>query len=87
MRRFLAVMWVVLGMTNTIPAQAEPAPREASTPGKTPAATDCHGDPLPEGAIARLGTVRFRLGYGAHVSVRELNFGNSRVVHTALVRA
>jgi RNA polymerase sigma factor (sigma-70 family) len=47
-------------------AQPEPAAAEA---GPT-ARTDRHGDPLPAGAVARLGTVRFRHG----MSVDRLTF-------------
>ncbi len=45
---------IVLGAANFTVADSPPSPAEVRV--------DIHGDPLPEGAIARLGTVRYRAG-------------------------
>src|SRR5262244_1534646 len=39
-----------------------PAPRDAPRPGGKKPALDQYGDPLPEGAVARVGTSRLRHG-------------------------
>jgi WD40 repeat protein len=49
------------------PEEALPDTKPTKAPQPEPAAqprTDRHGDPLPDGAIARLGTVRWRHGFG-----------------------
>jgi RNA polymerase sigma factor (sigma-70 family) len=54
------------GLAAKQPA-VEPPVREASQgqpAGETPARTDRYGDPLPDGALVRMGTVRFRHAEG-----------------------
>jgi WD40 repeat protein len=65
MSRFVILLLVAgPSVASDQPAVAEQPPagtHKAGIPNKA-IRTDCYGDPLPRGAIARLGTVRFRHG-------------------------
>jgi WD40 repeat protein len=59
--RFLVVV-ILLAFCRTSSAQKDgPKPSDAEVK-KAEARSDVHGDPLPAGALARLGTMRFRSG-------------------------
>src|SRR5437773_1163821 len=56
------ITWALLCLILSVPFAA-PSEQGAAPMGdkpKQPAAVDQYGDPLPEGAIARLGTMRLR---------------------------
>jgi RNA polymerase sigma factor (sigma-70 family) len=62
----VAVLILGTGAAFLVPAGAAPRPRGGDGPvpaAKAEPLTDRNGDPLPAGAVARLGTVRFRTAH------------------------
>ena len=54
----LSVGWVVLALGQ--PVHPEPPQKDKKATKSPPSHTDLYGDPLPAGAIARMGTIRWR---------------------------
>ncbi len=73
--RFLAALLALLalGAAGILTRSGEPPPgrpaQQPGLPGGAGALLDRAGDPLPAGALARLGTVRFRHGEYVHAAV------------------
>src|SRR5262249_8223686 len=57
------VSWKMFGdgATEVVPAASKPEPLQSTTKTQHER-MDLYGDPLPEGAISRIGTIRFRTG-------------------------
>src|SRR6266568_5287881 len=67
----------VLALVIAASAWAVPPGGEATKPEPAPRA-DRYGDPLPDGAVGRMGTVRFRIG--GHISALVVSPDGKRVL-------
>jgi WD40 repeat protein len=61
-RQWSASLVVLIGAAVVDPVSGQPKPLAEARPSRV----DAFGDPLPDGAFARLGTVRFRQGTDIH---------------------
>jgi WD40 repeat protein len=56
------IPFLTLALSQAAYGQPTEPPAQKDGEGVNPGLTDCYGDPLPQGAVTRLGTVRFRHG-------------------------
>jgi WD40 repeat protein len=84
-RRIGAILLVtsILGGTLSIPADRAILKGAPALPGTRPASADFYGDPLPAGAVARLGTVRLFHEDGYHIAYSA----NGKILASAGSRA
>jgi RNA polymerase sigma factor (sigma-70 family) len=74
-------------LAHQLPASRQPDAGEEADPPRPQALTDRFGDPLPDGALVRLGTMRLRHGNGATLAFAPdgksvLTCGGDRTIRT-----
>ena len=80
----LVIAGLALGLAPAGDSQSPPTPKTVEAAPTPPVAVDAFGDPLPPGAVARLGTVRFRTSdFPKHLAVSP---DGKRIVSTAFLQ-